>query len=512
MDKACGWRTAWLVTIGLSASALGQEAPIPIEPSAPIESRVASPTDRLSVTPVPSPAVSGDVIEVPADPAPRVRSDPSEVPAYQWPAIVHDEQLGVLNALGSWIGWRQVERDRPAWPARGILGWVGKHGLLNSDFEPTPGQRWRVQAETIFWWTPGADRPPLVTTGPATFPVATLDIPTTQIVVGGPMNDYMFPGGRFTVAYQINDGSDGGPLAAEFSGFFLGSRTFASVVTSDTTASGVVARPFFNINENLDYTSIVAFPGSVDFPAVLRASVTTPFSTSFGGASANLVKTIREVLAAPDRWGWATRTDLVGGFAFYDLKERMAITESGQVTASNDPDYPQGQRYYVEDRFSTNNEFYGGNFGLAQAFRHNRWFVDIRTVVGFGATHQTVNVFGMQQITNPGAAPQIFEGGLLALPTNIGKSEQYRFTVAPQFTLNGGLHLTQNLRVFGGYTFLFLNNVLRPGDQIDTTLNVRQIPNFPSVSPPSLAIRPQRLMETTGFWAQGLSIGADVHW
>ena len=74
----------------------------------------------------------------------------------------------------------------------------------------------------------------------------------------------------------------------------------------------------------------------------------------------------------------------------------------------------------------------------------------------------------------------MFAGGLLALPgANIGRYTQSKFAVVPEAGVKIGYHLTPNLRLAVGYNFLYLSSVLRPGDQIDTGLDVTRIPNFP---------------------------------
>jgi hypothetical protein len=51
--------------------------------------------------------------------------------------------------------------------------------------------------------------------------------------------------------------------------------------------------------------------------------------------------------------------------------------------------------------------------------------------------------------------------------------------------------------------------VLRPGDQIDTGLDVTRIPNFPLPGnvQPLPQVRPAVLLRDTGVFAQGISFG-----
>jgi hypothetical protein len=101
-----------------------------------------------------------------------------------------------------------------------------------------------------------------------------------------------------------------------------------------------------------------------------------------------------------------------------------------------------------------------------------------------------------------------FPGGLLALPgTNIGNYADTRFGVLPEFGVRFGYDITEHCRVFVGYNFLYLNTVVRPGDQIDLRVN----PTFqPSAAGPGAGIGPRfptMPFHTTSYWAQGLTFG-----
>jgi hypothetical protein len=122
-----------------------------------------------------------------------------------------------------------------------------------------------------------------------------------------------------------------------------------------------------------------------------------------------------------------------------------------------------------------------------------------------------VRISGTTVITEPGLAPNV-QGGLLALPTNIGTYSRDRFSVVPEIGVNVGCQVTNRLRVFAGYTFLYWSNVVRPGDQIDTTINPTQLPS--AAGPGTLVgpARPAFAFHETGFWAQGINVGVQFRW
>ena len=141
-----------------------------------------------------------------------------------------------------------------------------------------------------------------------------------------------------------------------------------------------------------------------------------------------------------------------------------------------------------------------GNLFLASTFK-----------VALGEVHQTVDINGNTTFAVPGvttASP----GGLLALPTNIGSYTRDHFAVVPEVGVKVGYQVTEHLRVFVGYTFLYLSNVLRPGELIDRTVNVSQLPSI--LGPGTLvgAPRPALTFKDTDFWTQGVNFGLELRY
>jgi hypothetical protein len=173
-----------------------------------------------------------------------------------------------------------------------------------------------------------------------------------------------------------------------------------------------------------------------------------------------------------------------------------------------------GDQALVFDDFATRNQFYGAQLGLDWEWRHNRWIVDLRGKLGLGVTHQEININGGQVILPAaGGPPQTFVGGLLALPSNIGRFERDRFSLVPELSVNLGYQFADHWTAYVGYTFLAWTNVVRPGDQIDRVLDINQIPNFRGTNnPPAPQVRPIVPFKETTFWAQGLNIGLEYKW
>ena len=123
--------------------------------------------------------------------------------------------------------------------------------------------------------------------------------------------------------------------------------------------------------------------------------------------------------------------------------------------------------------------------------------------IGLGDNLSDLTVGGSTITTLPDGRSGTFVGGLLAQETNIGKYQRNQFAVLPELGVTVGYNLTCQLRATLGYTFIYWNNVLRAGDQIDSSLS--QLPP----EPPTGTHEPAALMKTTDFSAQGLRAGVD---
>jgi hypothetical protein len=380
-----------------------------------------------------------------------------------------------------------------------------------STFFDGPGTvpRFWARAEYLNWSTKGFNLPILVTTGPATGDEnfrGTLGTSGTAPIFGGtPTSNRPTSGGRFTAGWNFDPC---GTCGIEASGFFLGSKTDNFVATS--AQFPVLARPFFNVNTGMQDRELTASPGLLpgDF-FKLQGAITVNNFTDLWGIEVNY----RRLLCSDCNY---SVSGLVG-FRYLDLHEGLDITENvlSQQAVPGFPIFNPGNQIVVADSFHTRNKFYGGQLGLDGEYYRGRWFVGGRVQVGLGATHETIDIAGSQTVITPAGQRTTFNGGLLALPSNSGNFSQNKFAVVPQVGVKLGYNITDNVRVFAGYDFLYWSNVVRPGDQIDTNLNVSQIPNFgnnPLFVPPSNIVRPVVPFRTTSFYAHGVSAGIEVRY
>jgi len=391
-------------------------------------------------------------------------------------------------------------------PAAGgtVVNWMGPDGpYMEGAYAGYPGYPGSsnclyARAEYLLWGIRDQKFPVLVTTGP---PGGTgiLGDPGTLVLFGGDTVSHgAYHGGRFTLGFWCDPEQCWG-IEANY--FFLGEKALR--FQADSSSFPLLTRPFFNDNDGIEAVQITAAPG------LATGTVTIDAPSRMQGAELNLrCNLCRSCVGNLDF--------LVGG-RWLNLEESLNITEDVTV----DPNVPPGNlppgvlpgdNAIVVDDFSTRNNFYGIQFGLDWERRlAPRWVLNVRPKLGVGVTQQSVTVNGFQVVTHPDGSQDFFVGGLLALPSNIGRYSRTRFSVTTELNLNLGYEITESLTVFAGYSILYWSNVLRPANQIDRTLNINQIPNFSRSANPG-TVRPVVPLKEIGVFAHGLNIGLEYRY
>jgi hypothetical protein len=376
--------------------------------------------------------------------------------------------------------------------------------------------RLQVTAEYLLWWGKGSAVPPLLTTSP---PNGANGIPgtlpgSTVLISGNDLDVGTRNGARFGVTWWCDNCASYG-----FEGrYFFTSQQINTITVPSLQADGTdvsLFRPYFAPNFFQFGTTILPGPfrEQVTADGVATGSFTARNSSYFWGAEANY----RDCL-----WNWCDcssmfRADMLLGFRYLHLDEDLRLSEDAirRVQSVNFPDEVAGTRISLFDEFQTKNDFYGGQVGGVLNYTRGSWSADLRGTVAVGNTTQTVTING-GQVRGPLANGGTFvaQGGLLALPTNIGTQSRNVFSVVPEIGLNIGYQVTDHWKAFVGYDFLYWSNVVRPADQIDTTIDVTRIPRF---VPPGVLVqpdgpRPARLFQSSDFWVQGVNFGVEYRW
>lgn len=373
-----------------------------------------------------------------------------------------------------------------------------------------PPTRHYVNLDALGWWVQGDSLPALVTTSPIGTEqsiAGVLGEPTTTVLFGDQtVNTNARPGGRVQGGVWIDPFQS---IAIEGHYYGLATATtnyFASSTFTDGSLTDpILARPFFDANPLVQANSslIVAFPDFqipillppvlVDIDGSVQVQETSRVQSAGGGG--------RYALGPYTN---PTRLFIVGGYRYFSLNEALTIVSTSTTDQFDPPfDVPAG---YIEtaDYFSTKNTFNGGEIGMGAEMIRNRWTLGAETRLALGNMAQTLTIDGRTSaIWDVYTASYV--GGLLAQPTNIGTFSQNKFALIPQVDVKVGYHVLPALRLTVGYNFTYVSSVLRPGDQVDLSVNTTQIAGLPLVGDPVPAVS----MSTSGMWLQGLSAGLD---
>ncbi len=387
------------------------------------------------------------------------------------------------------------------------------------DVNGANSSRFWVKPEYLFWSTKSEHIPPLFTTGnPAN--VETIDVngkpvtllragfldqPDTKVLYGGTgINGDLRSGFRLTAGfwYDADDHESDHDEGLEFSGFVLGNRS--SSFAANSTQYPVITRPFYNVNLGREFAEIVASPG------ISTGNVSSSAPSNFWGLEVN-----EKCNLCCDCSG---RTDVFAGFRYLNLKEGLTINENIMGNPmSADPTF-SGDNISSFDRFTTQNQFYGAQIGVATERNWGSWSLDGKFKLGLGDTHQQVNISGVQVVVDRATgASQASLGGLYTAPANaatgypgnIGQFNRDRFSFVPELDLAIAYHLNPNWKVFVGYNFLYWSDVVRPGDQIDRVIDVANVPRLNFGLPATGQYHPAVLFKSSDFWAQGVNFGVE---
>ena len=363
---------------------------------------------------------------------------------------------------------------------------------MDEDPDRSPFHVW-ASGEYLIWWLKDAPVPvPLLTTGP-TDSGGQLDANGTSVVLGNSnINLGTTSGGRVTAGCYV----DCILLSLEGGAFLLERSGGGQSAHSDANGNPLLARPLTNVFSGQETSILVASPGA------FAGSLNVASSAQLWGAEMNLDCHVFH--------NQCLSVDLLAGMRYLDLLEDLNITQSTQVLPGGVGSF-QGNTLEapaslgIGDHFSTRNQFYGGQVGAQAEVQVSRLFAYLFTKVAFGPNHEAVSISGgtsASSSTISGTAP----GGVLALSSNSGHFSHDQFAIVPEAGINLGIQLTSFMRLYGGYTFLYCSDVVRPGDQISRTIDPTLVPVNSTFGGAS-GTRTPFAAERSDFWVHGVNLG-----
>jgi hypothetical protein len=189
---------------------------------------------------------------------------------------------------------------------------------------------------------------------------------------------------------------------------------------------------------------------------------------------------------------------LLVGARYLDLTDRDRITNTLQLV-SNSSAVAVGA-----DQVTTRNQFSGPQVGIMLGLEQGNWSLAYTTKLAAGITHQSRVIGGSPLQSTTDLSPLLVPGPLVALPSNIGRETADRVTLVPEVGIKSRLALTSWCSLTLGYSLIYWNKVLCPGDQMDGQVNITQLPFHGPVTGPAVPIP---LFVHTDYFTQGLDVG-----
>lgn len=359
----------------------------------------------------------------------------------------------------------------------------------------SPYPRW-IEADALLWWTRAQDVPALLTTsspGTAQAQAGVLGQSATTTLFGGErLPDEMRFGGRIRYGEWLDPAHFYG---LEWEYLALERAAAAESVSSDGTI--IYARPFFNALTGRQDAELVSFPN------LLSGYADATVRTSFESAGVRLLTNLRQGDPCSSLCGYS-RWDFLLGYRYARLHDDITINENLTSLQGANPG-----SFDITDRFNTRNTFHGADLGLRWEGIDRDLTLQLLAKVGLGTNQQLVQIDGDTTTTVVGISTD-FSGGFLAQRTNMGHFERDRFGVLPELGIKLGWQFSDRTRFTLGYSVVYWSNVVRAGNQIDTTVNPNLLP--PEASPFTGPLRPGFSFRETDFWAQGLDLGLVHQW
>jgi hypothetical protein len=406
----------------------------------------------------------------------------------------------------------------------------------------TEGQYFWLSGEYLLLWTKTNALPPLVSGGP-------VGGPQTVIFGGDDPNDMARSGGHFQVGLWLDDMQEWSLRAdalviGDRAANFAASTNQFPVLTSvgeqignptphNVTVPVAITPGFGTITVPGNPPTVVAplppntTPLTVQgiFPARDTASVTASRSSRLFGFDFDLGKE----LCCADTY----RVDVLAGFRYLTLNETFRLEASRRETY-NPLTVPAvlvpPETRSLTDSYTTNNRFIGGELGGTAEFCEGRWVFSFLGKVALGRVKEKPEVAGTQATIRGattttttfnnenattvttigvGTTTTATAGNVTTTsntttttaPSNSGLFNRNTFAALPELGVTVGYQVTDNVRLYGGYNFLYLSDVFRANEPPLASLLV-QPGRGPAVVPP----------RSTDFWAQGISAGLEVRY
>jgi hypothetical protein len=371
---------------------------------------------------------------------------------------------------------------------------------------PAPGML-TFDAEAVLWLSPNRR----ASTGiSSTGPLGTSFTQGAGDTLGDEhLNRHVLPGARVALGYwwtADNPWVPGGKLATGgVEARFMSVAQRSSSFTDDQ--SPTLTRPFFDGAMGGQSAVVVAAPG------LATGALAGTASESLWGLEANLWRTLHY-----DWPGTTISVEGMVGLRYLDLNDGIRI---GRVSsfAANPVAFPgfaalAGNNIAEQESFSAQNRFIGGQVGIRGNLILDNAIVTGQFQLGLGDTNEQINIQGNQLRTLANGQSILSQGALLALPSNIGRHMQNKLAAVPELGVKVAVPINAHVTLGMGLTTLYWSRIARPGDQVDQTVDSRQIPSFPGAAAPGAAGvgHPGVPFNQSDLWLMGATFSVEFKW
>jgi hypothetical protein len=238
---------------------------------------------------------------------------------------------------------------------------------------------------------------------------------------------------------------------------------------------------------NLPNAVLIAFPNSAEDFGRFGSVSASASSNVFGGDIS-----VRQFWTG----GLGTTYDVLYGYQYMRLQEDLQLSFNSTKTQDPFPD-EIGNNLSSSDQFDTQNEFHGGQLGLAGRYREGCWSFDWLGKVGFGNVRRTSERRGRTVITTDTPPSAIQDTGLLVNEINRGTLSDSTFGWVPEFDVSIGWHKYPRFDVTFGYNIIAMTDAVRLSGIMD---------------PRNTVDTPQTGMNSDTFVLQGMHFGIRHTW
>ncbi len=343
-------------------------------------------------------------------------------------------------------------------------------------------------------WTKASTTVPLLTQGSVAdpFPGVIGQEGTTVVIGNEPFSQGLQSGVTLDAGVWLDHGHY---FSLEGSGLWLFQREQVQQRSSDGLGNPLFLRPFFDVSANAEGGELASAPG------LLAGSVQVHVTEQLWGVELNTA-----LHCHPEN---PCGLQLFTGIRYLQLSEGLRIDESvtaiapGFLTLNNVP----VPALTDEDDFETVNHFAGLQLGGKYHWQCGRMFMDFMGKAAVGVNQENVRISGFTS-----AEGQTVQGGVLALPSNIGNYTRNVFAVVPEGGITIGADLTHWLTFKAGYSILYWSNVVRPGDQVDRNVNPGQVPSSGVVGMTGGPTAPSFIFHDSSYWANLFTVGVELRY